>query len=174
MKKNMFIGAGLLLLLSCAQETKEPQQMVLASDAFGHNADIPALFTCDGRNYSPPLSWEKIDSAVTYALICEDPDVSAGPYIHWIVFNLPPTVINLPAQANIAALGGDEGTNTKGGANFTGPCPPGKATHRYYFTVWALDTRLNLSSSVTVTPFKESLRGHIIAQGTLMGYYASK
>jgi len=173
MKKNMMLISGLLSLFSSAPEDKRPREMLVASEAFGNNADIPELYTCNGRNYSPPISWEKIDNAVTYALICEDPDAPNGPYIHWIVFNIPGNVTQLPAQADIGPIGGIEGTNTKGEQGFTGPCPP-RQTHRYYFTVWALDTRLNLSSSVTVTPFKNALRPHVIAEGVMMGRYTGK
>jgi len=158
-----------------SQETKI-KSMLIASDAFADGENIPedyACFSCRGKNFSPPLSWEKIDNAVSYALICEDPDVPNGPYIHWIVFNLPGTVTSLPANANIAAIGGMQGTNTQGDASYTGPCPPRKI-HRYYFTVWALDSKLDLDSSVTVTPFKKALEGHVIAKGTFMGRFICK
>ena len=177
MKKIVLIITAIMSSINTVQgQEMKIKSMLIASDAFADGEKIPvdyACFACGGKNFSPPLTWEKIDTAVSYALICEYPDAPNGPYIHWIAFNLPSTVTTLPANANIAAIGGVQGTNTQGSAGYAGMCPP-RSYHRYYFTVWALDKKLDLSSDVTVTPFKKALEGHVIAKGTVMGRFMCK
>ncbi len=178
MKKTVLIITALIGVIGFmnAQEAKI-KSMLVASEAFADGETIPddfACISCNGKNFSPPLSWEKIDKTVTYALICEDPDVSNGPYIHWIAFNIPADVTQLPQQAEIQYHGGSEGTNTAGTVGYTGPCPPARENHHYIFTVWALDRKLNLPETVTVTEFKKSFDEHIIAKGSVTGRYMCK
>lgn len=171
MKKIVISGLMLGLWTIQGANMAGKKTIAVTSDAFDEGGDISTVYTCDGRNYSPAISWEKIDGAVTYALICEDPDVSQGPFIHWIVFNIPGNVYQLPAQAIPEDMGALEGNNSSGEPKFMGPCPPPNEWHRYYFTVYALDAKLSLKKGITITPFKEALEGHIIAQGSLMGRY---
>jgi hypothetical protein len=148
--------------------------MEITSSSFNHEGMIPAKYTCDGQNISPPLSWSKAPEKVkSFALICDDPDAPAGIWVHWVIFDLPANVNSLPEkvsrQEEIAGLG-KNGKNTSGRYGYDGPCPPG-GTHRYYFKLFALDTMLNLKAGLTKEDLLKAMKGHVLAETQLMGKY---
>mgnify|MGYP003467094888 FL=1 len=151
----------------------EENTMQLLSPAFAFGRPIPRKYTCQGLNISPPLTFEGVPpQAVSLALIVEDPDVpkevrSDGLWIHWVVFNLSPNIVNLVEGATIYAM---QGLNTSGKAEYQGPCPPDRQ-HRYFFTLYALDTLLPQEEEVTRDQLLEAMQDHIIAQAELMGTY---
>ena len=144
------------------------------SSAFQEGGMIPADYTCDGRNISPPLSWSGIpEKVVTLALICDDPDASVGTWVHWVLYNLPASAKELPAgvppQEKLAS-GAVQGRNDFRKPGYGGPCPPG-GTHRYYFKLYALDKALDLKPGATKKELLKAMEGHILAEGQLMGRY---
>jgi len=166
--------------------------IALRSPAFSDGGMIPAAYTCDGSDRSPPLEWTGVpDSARTLALICDDPDAPMGTFSHWVVVNVQPAVQALkegvPAEPVVPAAtvtttmetAGDtnpkalaeQGTNGFGKIGYGGPCPP-SGTHRYIFRLYALDTRLNLTTSATRADVLKAIPGHILAEGRLEGRYA--
>ena len=148
--------------------------ITLRSSAFQEGGAIPAKYTCDGQNGSPPLSWEGVPTtAQSLALICDDPDAPRGTWVHWVIFDMPATVKELPenvAPRETVSPGGKQGTNDFKNVGYGGPCPP-SGTHRYYFKLYALDTKLDLGASTTKDQLLKAMEGHIVAKGQLMGTY---
>lgn len=109
----------------------------LVSDSFTANADIPAEFTCDGKNAQPALRWSNLPAGtMSLALVVRDPDAPSGDFLHWAVVEIPPGVSGFGPGARPAA--GRELKNDAGVTGYTGPCPP-SGKHRYVFTLYALD-----------------------------------
>lgn len=142
--------------------------MELTSPAFDHQASIPARFTCDGDDVSPAVTISSVpDEAVSLALIVDDPDAPGGTWDHWVAFDIAPTT-SIPE--NVGAIGTD-GSNSWGRRGYGGPCPP-SGTHRYFFTVLALDSELGLAEGATKGEVRAASDGHVLAEATLMGTYA--
>ena len=146
----------------------------ITSTAFSEGEMIPKLYTCDGTDVSPDLSWTGVpEDTKSLALICDDPDAPVGTWVHWVLFNIPAGEKGiLPEAAPEAALpnGAKHGTNDFGRLGYGGPCPPG-GTHRYFFKLYALDTVLSLGSGATKAQVEEAMQGHILAEAQLMGKY---
>ena len=141
--------------------------LVVSSSAFRDGEMIPVEFSCDGEHVNPPLSISKIpDGTQTLAIIVEDPDAPKGTFDHWLVWNIPVSS-SIPANTNP----GISGVNGAGKTGYHGPCPP-SGTHRYFFHVFALDSRLELFAGETRKALEAAMEPHIIGKGTLMGRYA--
>lgn len=146
----------------------------VVSPAFEEGGAIPARYTCDGLDVSPPLSWGSVpDGTRSLALIADDPDAPRGTFVHWVLYNLPPDTRRLPEDVpNRETLpsGAAQGVNGAGSVGYMGPCPP-SGTHRYFFKVYALDTGLNLGARATKEDLVSAMEGHILAEGRLVGTY---
>jgi len=150
----------------------------LISSAFTPNDIIPALYTCEGEDVSPPLAWSGApDGTKSFALIVDDPDAPdpAKPqrvWLHWIVYNLGPDVATLPENASKSGLpsGAEQGMNDGKKAGYGGPCPP-IGRHRYFFKLHALDTELKFVSPPTRKDLETAMQGHTLAQAELVGTY---
>jgi len=144
----------------------------ITSPAFQSGADIPAKFTCNGANISPELQISGVVSdAKSLVLIVDDPDAPRGLFTHWIAWNIDPKTTRV--GENSAPAGAVQGTNDFGKGNYGGPCPP-SGTHRYFFKIFALDTKLDLKPSVRRAELDAAMRGHVLAQGELMARYSHK
>lgn len=158
---------ALLLVAGClgqAEETAEIKELTVTSPAFQHNGNIPSKYTCQGENVNPLLEIAGIPGeAKSLVLIVEDPDAPGGIFVHWVVWNIDP--VNL-IEENTAP--GEEGLNGFKTHSYRGPCPP-SGTHRYFFKVYALDIILSLDSDATKKAVEEAMKGHILAQGELVG-----
>jgi Raf kinase inhibitor-like YbhB/YbcL family protein len=142
----------------------------LISIAFNPGEPIPMKYTCDGKDFSPPLQWSGASKNVqSFALIMDDPD--AGGFVHWVLYNLPPEVHGLPeafpADTNLA----DHGKNSWHRLEYGGPCPP-SGTHRYSFKLFALDTMLDLDASAFKADVTRVMQGHVLDQTELTGTYS--
>ena len=119
--------------------------MDLTSSAFEDADAIPARYTCDGLDVSPPLSWGSVaDGTRALALIADDPDAPGGTFVHWVIYDLPPDTRRLPEDVpdqQTLPSGAGQGVNGAGSIGYMGPCPP-SGTHRYFFKLYALDTKL--------------------------------
>ena len=146
----------------------------ITSAAFEEGGMIPAKYTCDGANVSPPLAWSDVPpDAKSLALITDDPDTSHGTWTHWVVYKIPATEKGLPEgvpEGDTLADGARQGTNDPKKTAYSGPCPP-DGTHRYFFKLYALDTDLNLASGATKDQLLKAIEGHVVAEGELMGQY---
>ncbi len=138
---------------------------------------IPSKYTCDGADISPPLAWKNIqEAAQSIVLISDDPDAPVGTWVHWVCYDIPPTVDGLDEDipaTDILPVGGQQGVNDFGRIGYGGPCPPG-GTHRYFFKVYALDTMLNLPAGKTKKEIEKAMKGHVLASGELIGVYSRK
>jgi len=148
----------------------------LKSSDFAPGADIPKQFTCDGADMSPTLAWNDPPPATqSFALIADDPDAPIGTFVHWVLYNLPATLRALPQnfpKTEQAADGSLHGKNDFDKIGYNGPCPPKGKPHRYFFKLYALDTKLNLKSGASKKDVVRAMQGHILAQGEYMGRYS--
>lgn len=146
--------------------------MKLTSPVFFHQTPIPARYTCDGENISPPLVWSEVPAnAKSLVLIMDDPDAPNGTWEHWIIFNLSVNMNSLPEGIKQFPAGTKFGKNSWGQENYGGPCPPDKQ-HRYFFKLYALDSYLELPNGVSKEEIQQTMKGKIIAETELIGLYA--
>ncbi len=142
------------------------KELTVSSPAFENNKLIPSKYTCDGDNVNPPLTIEGVpDETKSLVLIVDDPDCPTGTWDHWIIWNIPPT-----NKIEENAVPGTEGVNDSRKHSYGGPCPPW-GTHRYFFKVYALDTKLDLSPNSRKKDVEKAMQGHILAKGELIGLY---
>lgn len=154
---------------------EEEMNFELTSTGFQHESSIPIKFSCDGEDISPPLTWnDPPEGVLSFALIHDDPDLPAGTWVHWVLFNIPSNTRELaegiPAQ-DVLADGSLHGVNSWGRLDYGGPCPPG-GTHRYFFKLYALDLMLDLASGASKADLLEAMDGHILAEAELMGTFS--
>jgi Raf kinase inhibitor-like YbhB/YbcL family protein len=171
MRKPIITGALATLFVAITSFGAGESGMTITSPAFQQRESIPSKFACDGGNTSPPLQITGVPAeAKTLVLIADDPDAPGGLFTHWLVWNIPP-------QTNSIAEGtppkGVHGTNDFGKSGYGAPCPP-SGVHRYYFRIFALDRELALPSGTKRSQLDAAMKGHVIAQGELIGRYARK
>ncbi|HEX4125600.1 MAG TPA: YbhB/YbcL family Raf kinase inhibitor-like protein [Tepidisphaeraceae bacterium] len=155
------------------------ETMSISSSAFADGEMMPALYSADGQNISPPLAWTSIPAeAKSLVLIVEDPDApTPNPFVHWLVYNMPATTRELPA-----AIPGEptltmpvemsQGRNSALKIGYTGAAPPkGDTPHRYFFQLFALDRRLELIGGVGRSALLSAMKGHVTGKGVLVGTY---
>ncbi|WP_243358371.1 YbhB/YbcL family Raf kinase inhibitor-like protein [Fundidesulfovibrio terrae] len=151
------------------------QPLTVTSDAFAEGGSIPSVHTCDGKDVSPRITVGGLSgSAKTWALLCDDPDAPGGDWVHWLVFNLPAALTDLPPGVTpevLAAKGGVHGRNSWGNSRYQGPCPP-SGTHRYIFKVFALDAALDLPEGASKAQFLAAAKGRVLGHAMLTGRYA--
>jgi Raf kinase inhibitor-like YbhB/YbcL family protein len=146
----------------------------ITSSAFKDEGLIPARYTCDGDDISPPLQWDAVPQGTkSIAIISDDPDAPMGTWVHWVIFGLPAETRelaeNIPPDKTLPN-GARQGTNDFGRIGYGGPCPPG-GTHRYFFKIYALDTILNLQAGAKKADLLKAMQEHILSQGQLIGKY---
>jgi Raf kinase inhibitor-like YbhB/YbcL family protein len=155
--------------------------LVLMSAAFAAGGEIPALFTCEGRDVSPALAWTGVpEQAKSLVLIVDDPDAPdpKAPkltWVHWVLYNIPPSARGLPEAVAPASLppGTRQGTNDWKRTGYGGPCPP-IGRHRYFHKLYALDTVLPDLGAATKAAVAAAIEGHVLAQAELMGTYQKR
>ena len=155
--------------------------LAVTSPAFAPGGDIPALFTCEGSDISPPLEWTGVpDGTKGLVLIVDDPDAPdpKAPkmtWVHWVLYNLPPSAAGLPEGVSPKDLpaGTREGTNDWKRTGYGGPCPP-IGRHRYFHKLYALDVELPDLGTPTKAEVEAAMKGHILAHAELMGTYQKK
>lgn len=155
--------------------------LTLTSTAFAAGGEIPAKYTCEGMDISPPLVWRGTPAATkSLVLIVDDPDAPdpAAPkmtWVHWLLYNLPPDVHELPEAVTRGHLpsGTLEGLNDWKRAGYGGPCPP-VGRHRYFHKLYALDVVLSGLGTPTKPALEAAMRGHVLATGELMGTYQKR
>ena len=151
------------------------RKMKITSSAFTEGNVIPAKYTCDGQNVSPPLEWQDVPAGTkTFALISDDPDAPVGTWVHWVAFNIPSNVTKLAENVKPEqefTNGMRQGINDGHKIGYGGPCPPG-GTHRYYFKLYALDTTLEMRPGATKAQVLSAMKGHVLAEAQLMGKYS--
>lgn len=146
--------------------------MRISSPAFEPNQMIPAVYTCVGQNINPPLEISDVpQNAESLTLIMDDPDAPAGTFTHWMIWNIPPNTQNIDS-ANISPQA-IQGVNDSEKAGYTGPCPP-NGTHRYFFKLYALNRKLDLTPNVTKQELEREINNSMIVKAELVGLYSKK
>jgi Raf kinase inhibitor-like YbhB/YbcL family protein len=174
-----------LMLMFCTGQPKketapvvptggEAMKIILTSPAFVEGGMIPKKYAGAAENVSPPLAWSEAPGpAKSLALIVDDPDAPSGDWVHWVVYNMPATMKEMPEDIGpderIAGIG-IQGKNDSGKIGWDGPYPP-SGTHRYFFRLYALDKVLDDMPGRTKKQLLAQIEGHILAQGELMGRY---
>lgn len=150
------------------------ESMKIESPVFKDGALIPSRFTCDSDDIFPPFSWSGVpEKTRSLALICDDPDAPVGTWVHWVLFNLLPDVKSLPEHVPATPTlnnGAKQGKNDFRNFGYGGPCPPG-GTHRYFFTLYALDKIVDAEGGVTKFTTRQSDGGTHCRRGCLVGKY---
>jgi Raf kinase inhibitor-like YbhB/YbcL family protein len=186
MKKGTHLWILLVFCISACQQQPTPVQpttaaeshgMALSSPAFQSGQKIPDIYTCANSQIgkSPELLWTNVPAgAQSLALIAEDPDAPMGIFYHWVVYNIPPALTELPegmpAISHVVGIG-TQGINGFSTLGYGGPCPPFGQTHRYYFHLYALDLGLSLPEGLDSLQLKTKMMGHVLAQADWMGMY---
>ena len=169
------VALVLALVLFCAAVFAKTS-FKLASPAFKDKGMIPKKYSAYGDNISPPLKWSNVPAKVkTFALICDDPDAPGGTFVHWVIFNIPADERELKAarpRTVVLPDGVVQGVNDAGENGYFGPRPP-SGTHRYFFKLYALSSKLDLKSDATKADLLAAMKGKIIAQTHIMGKYKS-
>jgi Raf kinase inhibitor-like YbhB/YbcL family protein len=167
-----FINARLLLLFFLLLQGQKLMSLHLTSPSFKENERIPSKYTCEGEDISPALVWESApEGTKSFALIVDDPDAPGWTRIHWVVYNIPPTVFS--CKEGEAPMGSIQGANDKGDLKYRGPCPPPLAEkHRYFFKLYALKEMLNLPKGATKQEVEDSMESLILEKTQMIGTYS--
>ena len=155
--------------------------LTIRSSAFDHQGEIPSRYTCDDADVSPPLEWSGVPrNAKSLVLIVDDPDAPdpKAPkmtYVHWVLYNIPPSATGLPeaVAANKLPSGTRQGLNDWKRTGHGGPCPP-IGRHRYFFKLYSLDAMLPDLGEATKSAVEAAMKGHILEQAQLMGTYQKR
>jgi len=174
---------GVFLVLSCAAagcgadnptEGKGKDMVIkVTTPAFAEGQPIPVKHTGGGADVSPALKWSGIpQGAKSIAIICDDPDAPMGTWVHWVAWNIPADAAELAegvAKKEELPNGIRQGMNGWPRLGYNGPMPPPGKAHRYYFKIYALDVKLDLKPKATKEKLLEAMKGHVLAEGQLMG-----
>ena len=177
MKRLALLAAAPLVLLgACGDdgsevESEAPMTITVESAAFSEGAPIPDVYSCRGRDVSPPLSWSGApEDAAALALVVDDPDAPRGTYTHWVVLDIDPATTTVD-EGSVPA-GATQAKNSAGNAEYMGPCPP-SGTHRYRFTVYALSMPTGLGDGADLGEALGAISSNAVAQGRLTGTFAA-
>jgi len=174
--RRFFFFMGVLLAmavfsvsLAASQDSGKSIKLKVTSPVFENNKTIPPKYGCDGSNVNPSVKIENVPpEAKSLALVFDDKDAPRGTYVHWILWNIDPSVREI--RENSVPEGAIQGTNDFKKNVYGGPCPPTRP-HKYALIVYALDVRLNLEPKSGKADLEKAMEGHIIAQGQIMGIY---
>jgi Raf kinase inhibitor-like YbhB/YbcL family protein len=167
----VLIIVGLLAFTACGTA----MALDLQSLAFSPGGEIPVKYTCDGPDISPPLRWTDPPAGTKgFALVSDDPDAPGGTWVHWVLYEIPPTVRELPeavpARDTVAGIG-RQGANDFKRVGYAGPCPPGGPAHRYFFKLYALDAQTTLPPRKAKADLLKAIEGHVLGRAEYMGRY---
>jgi len=161
----LFVAVAILVLLHVNAGGSD---FKLASPAFRSGGAVPARYTCEGEDVSPPLTWTKGPSATSsYALVVTDPDAPGGTFTHWTIWNISSKARSLPVGAKPRW----QGENSFGTVGWRGPCPPAGPAHHYVFKLYALDTTLNLAHGTSPAALEQKLQAHAFLAARLVGTF---
>jgi Raf kinase inhibitor-like YbhB/YbcL family protein len=168
----------LMVFVSCSGSdggAKKVAALELKSSGFGHAMSMSDKYTCDDVDISPPLEWKNAPAGTKgFAIICETPDAPTGNWVQWVIYDIPADITNLPQslpKTGQLDFGAKQGKNDFDQVGYSGPCLPA-GQHRFFFRVYAMDALTNLKEGVKKEELVEAMKGHILAEGSLMGIYA--
>jgi Raf kinase inhibitor-like YbhB/YbcL family protein len=159
---------SLLLPILSTRVVAQSPKLHISSSAFADGTTIPTQFTCSGANQSPQLSWSGTPQGTkSLALLVEDPDAPSGTFVHWVVYDIPPSSQGFKE----GKVGGTQGANGMGKASYMGPCPPPGKPHHYHFRLFALDSNPNVEANPTAQALRNAVTGHILESAELVGIF---
>jgi Raf kinase inhibitor-like YbhB/YbcL family protein len=165
--RRALAGVFVVLVVAGPAAAAPTATFTLSSSAFRAGGRIPKVYTCDGRNVSPPLRWNAPPAGTkSLAILMDDPDVPSGPFLHWIAWDIAARARTLA----VGAKGLREGRNGAGRRGYTGPCPP-SGTHHYVFRLYALKAPVKLTPGASRDAFERALRGKVLGTARLVGRY---
>ena len=169
------VGSSLIFLIVVGWWGGLAMAFEIRSPAFEENGVIPQKYTCDGEDLSPPLSWvDPPEGTKSFTLVSDDPDAPVGTWVHWVLYEVPEAARQLPEGVSADETLSDgtlQGLTDFRRVGYGGPCPPAGSYHRYYFKLYALDTKLTLPPRATKTKLLEAMKGHVLGEAELMGRY---
>lgn len=172
---TVFLSTIFVLLLvsnAIGKEVTKMSGLKMTSPVFENNGNIPAKYTCDGKDVNPPLLIENVPANTkSLALIVDDPDAPRGTWVHWVVWNIDPQTGEIKEDS--VPKNAKQGMNDFRKKDYGGPCPP-SGTHRYFFKLYALDTVLTIGQDSTKADLEKAMKGHILEEGSLIGLYKRK
>ena len=173
MRRGLFAGLVIVGIAisgpgAVAAPATSKAKLKLTSPAFEHREEIPDGFTCDGANENPPLAWTNVPKGtVEMAVTLEDPDAPGGTFTHWVAWGIDPTSGALPEAELPDGI-------IEGEPQYFGPCPPPGEPHRYKFTLYAVDTPIELEGGVsTIDDLRAAIKGNVLGKAKLIGLYAT-
>lgn len=171
MKKCLFLTFIFLSTIMSAYAEEATKKFALSTTAFLDEGVLPVLYTCDGKDLSPQLTWTDFpDKTQTFALILSDADAPGGTFYHWVIYNIPKSVTTIEEGKIIST--GTMGKNDWGKAQYNGPCPPKGGAHTYTFTLYALDSKLDLPAGADAKSVIKAMQNHILDKAQLTTTYS--
>lgn len=156
------------LLLSLLTIASQAYALTLNSNSIINQSSIPTLFTCDGKNISPELDWSGAPkNTASYALLVSDPDAPSGIFYHWVVFNIPKTTSSILEGESHFIHPITVAKNSWNNTVYKGPCPPKGSRHQYIFSLFALDTTLNINADADAAAVKQAMQNHVLDETEL-------
>ena len=147
----------------------------IESPVFQDKGNLPAKYTCDGENVSPPLTWARPPQGTkSFALISDDPDAPTGTWVHWVLYDIPEGTNELREgieKSEVLASGAKHGLTDFRQVGYGAPCPPPGKAHRYFFKIYALDQSLDLAPKATKAELLVAMNGHVLAHAESVGLY---
>ncbi len=174
--RSLFLLTAVLAMTGCGRghspevDTDAPTTVTVSSPSFVEGGELPARFTCDGEEISPPLEWSD-GPAEAWALVVDDPDAPGGSYVHWVVLDLPAATTSLGSGK--APAGAVQAVNSSGDPSYAGPCPP-SGEHRYRFTVYALAAPTGLAEGASLGSALDAIGDGATARGTITAVYSRR
>jgi Raf kinase inhibitor-like YbhB/YbcL family protein len=169
------LAALIILSIELQAVALAQSQMALSSSSIAPGAAITDDFACTGADRSPELVWSGAPkSAVTFAMIVEDPDAPNGTFTHWVAYNIPASRTSLPSGVPRTAEipgGGTNGMNSFGNIGYNGPCPPPGKIHHYRFHLFALNSALSVGEQADAAAVEAAIAGHVVAEAELIGTF---
>lgn len=148
------------------------QPFTLTSSAAAEQGALPVLYTCDGKDISPQISWSGVPPKTqSFAMIVSDPDAPDGVFYHWVLYNLPKDTRSLEEGITEFPVGTTVGINSWGKASYNGPCPPKDTNHHYIFTLYALNKKLNLGDGVDAAHLTKAMQNHVLGRAEFIAVY---
>lgn len=153
----------LAILMSLLMTSAHAKEFSLSSTSLTDELSIPKPYTCDGINMSPEMDWQNApQNTQTFALIVSDPDAPGGTFYHWVIYNLPKSSAKIPENAKSLPIGTQSALNSFGNRAYNGPCPPKGSTHHYIFSLYALNTSLQLADNADAAAVKQAMQNHVL------------
>ena len=169
MTKMGIVGVSTIFFATITLFAAGGAKIKITSSAFQAGGTIPSKFTCDGADVNPALRFEGAPAeAKSLVLIVDDPDAPSGLFTHWLIWNIDPKATEIVESSAPKSV---QGKNDFGKSGYGGPCPP-SGMHRYYFKIFALDSDLDLAAGSKRVQLDAAMRGHVIAQGEMVGHYS--